>query len=234
MTEIPKDLYQLLLSIDTPTVCNAIEVVEGKRGFANFSKKTVQVADRKLPPLVGYALTAKIKGKEKPSLPPATIREVRKNYYEYMAKGGRPAICVIEDLDYPEEVGAFWGEINTWIHKSFKIAGTITNGVMRDLASLAPQYQIIASSIGPSHAFVHVNEVNVPVNVFGVNVKPNDLLHADQHGVVNIPSKVVPHLKEGIETLVKNEKIILNATKGKNLTYEEFAKAWEEFEKART
>ena len=234
MIEVPRDLYNLLISIDTPTVCNAIEVVQGKRGFANFSKKTIQAAYPKAPPLVGYALTAKIKGKTKPTLSPKVIKSIRKNYYEYMSKGPRPAVCVIEDVDYPDEVGAFWGEVNTWIHKGFKLSGTVTNGVMRDLDSMAPDYQVIANSIGPSHAFVHVTDVDVPVEVFGVTLKPNDFVHADRHGIVNIPREVIGNLGEGILTLLRNEKIILDVTKGKDFSYEKFVKAWEKFEKART
>ena len=234
MIEVPRDLYRLLISIDTPTVCNAIEVVQGKRGFANFSKKTIQAAYPKAPPLVGYALTAKIKGKAKPTLSPEVVKEIRKNYYEYMSKGPRPGVCVIEDVDYPDEVGAFWGEVNTWIHKGFKLSGTVTNGVMRDLDSMASDYQVIANSIGPSHAFVHVTDVDVPVEVFGVTIKPNDFVHADRHGIVNIPREVIGNLEQGILTLLKNEKIILDVAKGKDFSYEKFVKAWEKFEKART
>ena len=36
-----KELLDLLSRIDTPTVCNAIEVVQGKRGFRGFTRGTV-------------------------------------------------------------------------------------------------------------------------------------------------------------------------------------------------
>ena len=32
-------MLDVLRSVDTPTVCNAIEAVQGKRGFNNFTKK---------------------------------------------------------------------------------------------------------------------------------------------------------------------------------------------------
>ena len=34
-------LLALLRRVDTPTVCNAIEVVEGKRGFDRFTRGTM-------------------------------------------------------------------------------------------------------------------------------------------------------------------------------------------------
>ena len=43
-------LVSLLKKVDTPTVCNAIEVAQKQRGFAAFTRK----------PMVGFAHTAKI------------------------------------------------------------------------------------------------------------------------------------------------------------------------------
>ena len=40
---IPEDLLALLKSVDTPTVCNAIEVAQGKRGFNRFTHDTMQL-----------------------------------------------------------------------------------------------------------------------------------------------------------------------------------------------
>ena len=34
-------LLELLRSVDTPTVCNAIEVAQGKRGFNDFTRRTM-------------------------------------------------------------------------------------------------------------------------------------------------------------------------------------------------
>ena len=38
---IPENLLALLRSVDTPTVCNAIEVAQGKRGFNLFTRGTM-------------------------------------------------------------------------------------------------------------------------------------------------------------------------------------------------
>ena len=36
------DLLDLLRKVDTPTVCNAIEIAQGKRGFDRYTKGTMQ------------------------------------------------------------------------------------------------------------------------------------------------------------------------------------------------
>ena len=39
---ISEELLALLRQVDTPTVCNAIEVAQGKRGFNCFTRGTMQ------------------------------------------------------------------------------------------------------------------------------------------------------------------------------------------------
>ena len=123
-------LLALLRSVDTPTVCNAIEVAQGKRGFAAFTRQTVHCSDPDGGAIVGYAMTAKIRAVSPPTEAPDVIRARRMAYYKSMAEAPKPSVCVIEDEDFPDAVGAFWGEVNTTIHKGFGMSGTLTNGVM--------------------------------------------------------------------------------------------------------
>ena len=59
-----KELLDLLKKVDTPTVCNAIEVVEGKRGFSKFTQGTMIPSDNKNTSIVGFAKTATIRARE--------------------------------------------------------------------------------------------------------------------------------------------------------------------------
>ncbi len=137
-------LLTLLRRIDTATVCNAIEVAQGKRGFNGFTKGTMLCSAPDEHAMVGYARTARIAALNPPIEPPDVIRERRMAYYRYMAEGTRPAVAVIEDIDFPHCIGAYWGEINTNIHKGFGISGVLTNGVMRDLGDLPEDFPVVA------------------------------------------------------------------------------------------
>ncbi|RED11379.1 RraA family protein [Pontivivens insulae] len=228
-----ESLLALLRRVDTPTVCNAIEVAQGKRGFNDYTRGTMQCSAPG-EAMVGYARTAKIAALSPSTNPPEKVREMRMGYYRYMSEGPRPALCVIEDEDGAENaVGAFWGEINTNIHKAFGLSGTLTNGVMRDLGDLPEGYPVVAGSVGPSHAFVHVTAVDTPVEIFGLTVQPGALVHADRHGAVAIPEEVVPVLEAAIHKLLETERIVLDAAKGE-MSFEEFETAWAAFEAART
>ena len=227
-------LLNVLRSVDTPTVCNAIEAAQGKRGFNNFTKATMVASAPDEQSLVGYALTAKIVATSAPQEPAESVKERRMAYYKYMAEGKRPSVAVIEDCDFPNCVGAFWGEINTTVHKGLGVSGVVTNGVVRDLGDLPTGFPVIAGSIGPSHAFVHVKEFGKPVSIFGLAVEEGDLVHADRHGALVIPSLIIPSLQHAIEKLIATERLVLDPASKPDFDFEAFAKAWAAFEAART
>ena len=227
-------LLALLRRIDTPSVCNAIETAQGKRGFNAFTRGTMLASDPTAGAIVGYAHTAKIAANEPPQDAPEVIKKRRMAYYQHMAEGPRPAVAVVEDVDFPHAVGAFWGEVNTTVHKGFGLSGVLTNGVMRDLGDLASDFPVIAGSIGPSHAFVHVREIGTPVTIFSMTVNDGDLIHADRHGGVVIPPEVIPDLEAAILKMFETEKLILEPARQDDFDFEAFQKAWAAFEAART
>ena len=226
-------LLTLLRQVDTPTVCNAIEFAQGKRGFDGFTRGTMLCSAPTEPPVVGFARTAKIAAVHPPTEAPEVIRQRRMAYYEYMAAAPSPAVAVIEDLDFPECIGAYWGEINTTVHKGFGLSGALTNGVMRDLGDLPAGFPVIAGSVGPSHGFVHVREIDIPVSIFGLTVQPGDLVHADRHGAVVVPAEVIGRLEDAIRRLMQTERIVLDAARQPGFDFEAFQKAWAAFEKSR-
>ena len=226
-------LLNLLRSVDTPTVCNAIEVAQGKRGFNDFTRGTMLASDEK-GVIVGFAVTAQIAAIEPPSESVSVIRERRMSYYRAMSESSKPSIAVVEDLDYPNCIGAFWGEVNTTIHKGFGMSGALTNGVMRDLGDMAKGFPVVAGSIGPSHGFVHVRSVNQPVNIFGMNIKSGDLVHADRHGAVVVPTDVIDDLEGSIMKMQETERLVLDPARKKGFDFNTFEAAWNDFEKART
>ena len=97
--EITPELAKLMQSVDTPTVCNAIEVAQGKRGFERFTRKSVLPADPALPAMFGFAKTARIAALRPSDEPPETVRARRMAYYRYMSEEPAPRIAVIEDID---------------------------------------------------------------------------------------------------------------------------------------
>ena len=234
MDKIPATLIKVLQNVDTPTVCNAIEVAEGRRGFDRFTRGTMLHCRPGMPAMVGRARTAKIAGQKPPKEPSEIIKARRLEYFRAMARGPGPTVAVVEDLDYPNCIAGWWGEVHVAVHKGLGLKGAITNGVMRDLDVMDDEFPILAGSIGPSHGFVHVRELTTEVTINGMRVKEDEFIHADRHGAIVIPEKVIPHLEKAIATVIKNEQIILAPARSPNFNIEKLEAAWAEFELART
>lgn len=231
---IPDDLLELLRQVDTPTVCNAIEVAQGKRGFNRFTRGTMEHSKPGDPATVGFARTAKISGIAPPNEPADEIRARRMNYFRSMAGGSGPTAAVVEDVDFPNCVAGWWGEVHVAVHKGLGLAGAVTNGVMRDLDVIDEGFPVLAGSIGPSHGFVHVVEIGTPVNIKGMRVAQDELIHADRHGALVIPSDVIPNLKHAIENVIASESIVLIPAREPGFNIDKLEQAWAKFEAART
>ena len=89
-------LLKQLQSYDTPTICNALEVVAPERRLTGFTVRPLVCPFPALAPIVGYARTATIRASCAPPLPAAEMKAKRVAYYEYVAEGGpAPAIQAI-------------------------------------------------------------------------------------------------------------------------------------------
>lgn len=219
---------------DTPTVCNAIEVAQGCRGFSGFTRNNTIWSGDAQERIVGFARTARIAGNAPPTEPPETIRARRMAYFETMNSGPRPAVAVIEDIDADAALGAWWGEVHALVHKNvFGLNGAITNGVLRDLGDMPEGFPVLAGRVGPSHGFVHVREIGTPVTIFGMTVRDGDLVHADRHGAVCVPQDVIPHLGHALDRLFTAEDLVLGPLRHGPVDFETFKGLWAEFEKAR-
>jgi len=218
MKQIPESLLNTFSKYDTPTIVNSLELLDSKFRTSCFTTEQMICADTTLPPIVGYARTATISASSE--VDPNTKRDRSLAYYEYVSCGTAPCISVIQDVDESPGFGAFWGEVNSNIHNALGVIGVVTNGSVRDLDVLSAGFQVLAGKIGPGHAYVRIEETGIPVNIFGMNVRHNDLIHADRHGAVVIPKELAEGLPNAIKLMIRREKIILDACKSTDFDFE--------------
>jgi len=215
---VSESQFAFLRSIDTPTVCNLIEIVAPERRGAGYTVSHLHCPFPDLPPMVGFAKTVTIRARDKVSGP--SYMQKRMDYLDYVAAAPRPSVVVIEDKDDPPGYGAFWGEVQTNVHKALGCLGTITNGSVRDIPAVAEGFQMLAGSLSPSHAYVHVVDFGAPVTIHGMAVKSGDLVHADRHGAVVVPAGNIDAMQAALDGLAKQEARIIAAARASGATVE--------------
>lgn len=223
--ELAQEVLDRLGGLDTPTICNALEVASPDRRAVGFTTRPLVCLRPAMPPIVGYARTATLRAERPSALGPNEARQNRLDYYAYIANGPRPSVVVIQDLDPSPGFGSFWGEVNSHVHRGLGASGVVTNGSIRDIDQNAEGFQMLAGMVGPSHAHVHIEAIDLPVEVAGMAVSPGDLIHADQHGAVVIPAEVAADLPAIAERLVRKEAVIIGASRRDDFDFEMLAQA---------
>lgn len=101
-----------------------------------------------------------------------------------------------------------WGDIMALTAQLKKIGGTVIDGVCRDV----PAIRKIGYPIFSKGAYmvtgkdrVYVDAVEVPVSVSGVQVKPGDIIMADDSGAICVPFEKAQQVLEIAEGIAKTE-----------------------------
>jgi len=213
MFTLTDELRAALQSLDTPTVCNALEIlVPARRGYG-FTVQPLVCTRPHLTPMVGLARTATIRSAHPSDLAGEEARSLSDAYYAYIDAGPKPSVVVIQDIDENRGYGAFWGEVNSAIHMGLGCVGLITDGGVRDLPDIAEGFQMLAGRVIPSHAFVHIVDFGRPLTVAGMRVRDGDLIHADQHGAVVVPHDVAVGVKPAAQQIQARERVIIEAAR---------------------
>jgi 4-hydroxy-4-methyl-2-oxoglutarate aldolase len=207
-----------LRKISSPSVANAIEKFNVRPRSEGFMSSEIRTLFPDLGPLVGYAVTAVIRAEPQPL---EGHRASTFGWWDYVLSIPAPRVVVVHDLDEPRGQGAQWGEVQANIHRALGVAGVITDGSVRDLEEVrALGFQFAAAHVSVSHAYVHMVDFGLPVKVGGLWVKPGDLVHADQHGVINIPAEIAGQIPEAVAKVEADERRIISLCQASDFSAE--------------
>jgi regulator of RNase E activity RraA len=206
------ELLTALKKIDTPTICNAIELYAVRARNTGFTDGRIKAAFPEFPPMVGFATTATFRSAAPP--PDADLYTTISGQVNRFAEIPEPRIVVFQDLDEPPAAATF-GEVMCTIYQTFGCAGLITSGGGRDLPQVrALQFPVFLGSTICSHGYCHLLDINVPVQVGGLTIHPGDLLHGDCNGVTVIPEKIAASLPQTCEEFAVIEEQLLANVRG--------------------
>jgi regulator of RNase E activity RraA len=212
-----------LRTITTPTIANALEVFNIRPRNEGFMTPDIRCIYPDMGVMVGYAVTCTIRADQ----PAPRGREVpRPEWWDYILQIPEPRVVVVQDLDR-QPIGSMWGEVNGSVHKALGCIGTVTDGGVRDLDEMrAMGFHCFASCILVSHAYVHIADFGSPVKVGGVTVKPGDILHGDQHGVISIPVDIAAQVPDAVAKVEARERPIIEACRAPDFSVDTLKAVW--------
>jgi len=128
---------------------------------------------------------------------------------------------VVIVIDAGGENIAVWGELATWSAKNKNVAGVIINGGVRDIKDIreigVPVYaKYFCARAGEPKGF---GEINVPIEIDGVKIKPGDFIVAEEEGIIVIPQEKVQEVaNRALDVKEKEDRIREEIKRGSTLS----------------
>jgi regulator of RNase E activity RraA len=200
---------EALRRFDTCMVANAIETFNVRLHNTGFTNASIRCMFEDAPPMVGYAATARLRSGEPPMV--GNTFHDRADFWNSILQIPSPRILVLEDKDNPPGRGAFVGDMHAAILKALGCIGYVTNGAVRELTAVrAMGVQLFAGNVAVSHAYAHIFDLGASITVGGMEVRPGDLLHGDQHGLLTIPTEVAGAIPAVAAEIQMEEQKVIN------------------------
>jgi 4-hydroxy-4-methyl-2-oxoglutarate aldolase len=204
MLRLRAELVDAFRRLDTCKVSNAIETFDVRLRNEGFADSTIRALFDEVPPVIGYAVTARIRSSVTP--PVGHNYHDRTDWWNYIVAAPHPRIVIVEDADDVPGVGSFVGELHATILNALGCVAYATNGSVRDLPRVRRMgFQFFAPRVSVSHAYAHIVDFGQPVTIGGLTVAPNDLVFGDQHGLLTIPPDLAERIPEAVERMSKTE-----------------------------
>ncbi len=96
-------------------------------------------------------------------------------------------------------------------YRSFGAVGLITSGAGRDLDQVRKlAFPVFTSGAICSHGYCHTPQLGVPVQVGGLTIYPDDLLHCDRNGITSVPKEIAGEIADVAEEFISIEEAFLS------------------------
>ncbi len=212
------DFIDYLKTIDTPTLSNAIELLNVRPRSAGFMPLQIKAIFPELGRMVGYAVTAEVESmtQREPGDPERFLE-----LYEAVAKSPKPAVVAFQEIGGHPDYAVHCGEVMATAFTRLGAIGLVSDCAVRDLPEVRPlNFHYFARGTGASHAYFRIHRVGVAIQIGGIVIHPGDLLHADENGVLLVPPGIQDSLAEKVDAIRVRERKLMDYMRSPEFTIE--------------
>ena len=223
-TPLTVEQLEALRRLDAGTLANAIESFQQRLRNEGFTDGSVHCLFPHFPPIVGYAVTVKIRGSEPPVAGDAYMD--RTDWWDYIVSRPAPRVVVVQDMATRPGLASLLGAVHVNILHALGCVGAITNGAVRAIPVAEDlNFQLFAGNISVSHAYVHIIEFGTPVEIGGLKIQSGDLLHGDRHGVQSIPEEIAARIPPVAAKIAAEEQALIKLCQSPEFSIEKLRAA---------
>ena len=206
-----------LRGVDTPTLSNAIESLRVRPQNAGFAPLQTSCLFPEFGRMVGYAVTAQVETMSATTADRKTFLSL----YEAVMHSPKPAVVTFQEIGPQPDYAAHCGEVMATIFQRLGAIGLVSDCAVRDIPEVrALRFHYFARGAVASHAYFHIVRVGVPIQVNGLVVHPNDLLHGDENGLIVVPKEGLEKLPAAVEAVRARERALMEFVRGVEFNFD--------------
>lgn len=213
---------EYLKSVDSPTLANGIEALKLRPHHEGFTPLEVRCLFPEFGRMVGYAVTAHVETVTRQE--PLDLNRFIE-LYRLVEASPKPAVIAFQEVGGHPNYAAHCGEVMATIFSRLGAVGLISDCGVRDIPEVRRLgFRYFARGAVVSHANFRIVRVGVPIQIYGTVIKPGDLIHADENGVLLVPPGVEETLPAAVDSVrsregklleyVRSDKFTLDGLKG--------------------
>lgn len=200
-----------LLGVDTPTLSNAIEMLQLRPREEGFAPLELRCLFPELGRMCGYAVTAQV---ETVTRTGEKLEQTFLDLFDAVERSPKPAVVVLQEIGQHPSFATHSGEVMSTIFKTLGAVGLVSDAGVRDLEEVrALGFQCFARGAVPSHANFRIVRASVPVNILGLPVRSGDILHGDINGLIHVPDCAHEELFAAVERVRSTEKVLMESVR---------------------
>lgn len=196
-------MIEYLKTVDTPTLCNAIELLGVRPHREGFTPFGLRCLFPEMGRMVGYAVTAQVETVTQQE--PLELGRFL-DLYAAVEASPKPAVVVLQEIGHFGDWAAHAGEVMSTIFQRLGAIGLVSDCGVRDIPEVrALGFQYFARGTVASHANFRIARVGGPVQILGTVIQPGDLLHGDENGLTTVPAEKRDLIPEKVDLVRKRE-----------------------------
>jgi len=214
------DFIHYLKTVDTPTLCNAIELLKVRPQEDGFTPMEIRCLFPELfernGRMIGYAVTATV---ETVSQMAPRDNRLFVDLYRAVEQAPKPAVVVLQEIGPHASYAVHCGEVMATIFHRCGAVGLVSDCAVRDLPEVRGLgFHYFARGSAASHANFRIAHVGGPVQIAGLVIHPGSLLHGDENGLALVPEEGRDKIPEMVSKVRKREGELLAYVRGTEFT----------------
>ena len=211
-------IIEFLKSVDSLTLSNAIEKLQIRPRDQGFTPLQVRCLFPELGRLCGYAITAQV---ETVTQLHSTEERPFLELLKAVEDSPKPAVVAFQEIGGHGDYAAHCGEVMATAFTRLGAVGLVTDGGVRDVPEVrALRFHYFARGTVVSHANFKIVRVGVPIQILGLEIKPGDLLHGDENGLMTVPAAALENIERAVEQVRTRERRLMEFMRGPEFSLE--------------